>query len=326
VTGVDFTGALYVRSSEGERKAYVCLFTCPISRAVHLEIVDLTVTCFLQGFCRFASRRSLPRLILSDNASTYLAMAEELQSLLSSEELAEDFSRRGVEWRFILKRAPWFGGFWERLIGLTKSVIKKILGRSHSTLESLQTIIVEVEAVLNNRPLIHVSADLNDIDLITPSHLLHGRSIVSLPYHTVEDVGIQDLTYGEDDLRKRTKAQALLFKHFWSRWQREYLTALRECHHSTGNNSQTIAVDDIVLIHDDTPRIHWRLAVVERLSKGADGYIRSADIRTSTGQTNRPIARLYPLEVTVAESSQPARQENAAANQPAVSTTSRPIR
>ncbi|XP_065916009.1 uncharacterized protein [Dysidea avara] len=254
------------------------------------------------AFRRFASRRSLPRLMLSDNASTYLAAAEELKSLLSSEELAESLSRRGVDWRFIPKRAPWFGGFWERLIGLTKSVLKKILGRSHVTLDSLQTIVVEVEAVLNNRPLTHVSADVNDIDPITPSHLLYGRPIISLPYQRVEDDEIDDPTYGDDaDIRKRTKTQALLFKHFWTRWQKEYLTSLREFHRSTGNNTQMIGVGDVVLIHDDAPRIQWRLGVVEHLNKGNDGFARSANVRTSTGQTNRPITKLYPLEVTAAE-------------------------
>ena len=77
VTGVDYTGALYVRSNTGEQKVYVCLFTCAVSRAIHLEIVcDLTMQCFLQAFRRFVSRRSLPRLMLSDNASTYQAAVE----------------------------------------------------------------------------------------------------------------------------------------------------------------------------------------------------------------------------------------------------------
>ena len=202
MTGVDFTGALYAHSSEGEKKVYVCLFTCAVSRAAHLEIVvDLTVTCFLQAFRCFVSRRSLPRLMLSDNASTYLAVVEELQSLLSSVELVENLSRRGVKWQFIPKRAPWFGVFWERLIGLTKSTLKKILGHTHA---SLQIIVVEVEAVLSNRPLTYVSPDVKDMDPITPSHLLYGRSIISLPYQDVQDDEVNDPTYGDDtDLRKQ---------------------------------------------------------------------------------------------------------------------------
>ena len=68
-TGVDFTGALYVRDNTRETKAYICLFMRAISRAVHLEVVtDLSVECFLEAFRRFSSGKSLPRRMISDNA------------------------------------------------------------------------------------------------------------------------------------------------------------------------------------------------------------------------------------------------------------------
>ena len=96
-TGVDFTGALYVRDRGDEIKVYVCLFTCAVSRAVHLEIVtDLTVETFLQAFRRFSSRKSLPKVLISDNGSTYMAAAEELLKLFNSTLLTETLSRKGV--------------------------------------------------------------------------------------------------------------------------------------------------------------------------------------------------------------------------------------
>ena len=128
ITGVDFTGALYVKDTGGERKVYICLFTCACTRAVHLEIVtDLSVDTFLLAFRRFASRKSLPRQMISDNASTYLAAAEELRKLFESDALKEALTHHNVTWQFIPKRAPWYGGFWERLIGLTKQAVKKHL-------------------------------------------------------------------------------------------------------------------------------------------------------------------------------------------------------
>ena len=81
----------------------------------------------------------------------------------------------------------------------------------------------------------------------------------------------------------------------------EYLTALREFHRTTGSNTQTMKVGDIVLIHDDTIRVQWKLAIIEGVNKEADGFICSATVRTSTGRTNQPIVKLYPLEVTAAE-------------------------
>jgi hypothetical protein len=236
--------------------------------------------------------------MVSDNATTYLSSAEELKRLLSSVNLKETLSRRGCDWIFIPKRAPWYGGFWERLIGLTKNAFKKVLGRAQVTLSDLQTIIVEIEAILNDRPLTYVSADIDDEEALTPSHLLNGRRITSLPHENVDDEDINDPDYGNlTEMTRRARRQALLLQHFRNRWKTEYLTSLREFHKTTGNNKQTINIGDIVLVHDDKPRVNWKLAVIENLIEGEDGQIRAAHIRTSTGKTNRPIARLYPLEI-----------------------------
>ena len=300
VTGIDFTGAMYVRHMNSEAKVYVCLFTCATSRAIHLEVVtDLTVETFLLAFRRFSSRKSLPQILVSDNASTYTAAAEDLQQLLKSDHLTEALGRRGVQWRFIPKRAPWYGGWWERLIGLTKMALKKVLGRSRVSLLVLQTLVVEVEAILNNRPLTYVSSELDDDEPLTPSHLLHGRRIVSLPHEYVMEQEIDDPTFGNSsEVTRRAQTQAALLNQFWFRWRHEYLTSLREHHRASGNNDQRIKQGDVVLVYDESPRISWRLAVVEELLKGNDGLVRAANIRTTHGRTNRPIAKLIPLEVS----------------------------
>ena len=120
---------------------------------------------------------------MSDNATTYTSATEELNNLLSSEEVRTALGREGIAWKFIPKKAPWFGGYWERLIGLTKASIKKTLGRAHIKLLTLQTIIVEVEALLNNRPLTYISDDISDPDPLTLAHMLHGRRLTRLPQY-----------------------------------------------------------------------------------------------------------------------------------------------
>ena len=140
----------------------------------------------------------LPKAVISDNGSTYLSAAQELTSLLTSQELKEALGRQGVLWKFIPKYSPWYGGFWERLVGLTKMSLKKVLGRAHISLPMLQTLIVEIEATLNDRPLTHVSCDITDTEPITPAHLLYGRRISSLPYRRVEEDEVVDPTFGED--------------------------------------------------------------------------------------------------------------------------------
>ena len=99
-------------------------------------------------------------------------------------------------------------------------------------------------------------------------------------------------------MKGRAKVQAQLLKHFWLRWKREYLTSLSEFHTTTGNSVQKIKVGDNVLVHDDIPKVNWKLALIQQVIKGEDGLIRAVNIRTANGVTNYPITKLYPLEVT----------------------------
>jgi len=133
------------------------------------------------------------------------------------------------------KEGPMVWGFWERMIGLTKSCLKKVLGRSHVSLTMLQTMIVEVEAVLNSRPLTYTSSDLSDPQPFTPAHLLYERKVTRLS-HECNPADLSDPDYGQDLLQMKAKTQAHLMKCFQSRWRHEYLTSLREFHRTSGNN------------------------------------------------------------------------------------------
>ena len=165
------------------------------------------------AFRKFAARRSLPSIMISDNGSTYLSAAEELRSLLQLPEIKEELAKKGVSWRFIPKRGPWYGRFWEHLIGLTKTAIKKVLGRRHVSLSTVETILVEIEAILNDRLLTFVSTELGDPEPLTPAHLLHGRRITCLPYQDVDIDELTDPTYREtSQLCKRARIQAIVLR------------------------------------------------------------------------------------------------------------------
>ena len=229
------------------------LYLCSHKSYSFRDSYCLSTETFLQAFRIFSSRKSLPRTVISDNASTYLAAADELKKLFASPLLSEALNKKGVTWQFIPKRAPWYGGFWEHLIGLTKLSLKKMLGRTYTTLPTLQTLIVEVEAILNDCPLTYLSSDIIDPQPLTPSHLIYGQRIVMLPHLVCEDDEVSDNDYDDSgsQTRRRAKIQALLLKHFWLKWRQEYLTSLREFHKTTGNNIQKVKVGDIVLVHDD---------------------------------------------------------------------------
>ena len=302
VTGVDFTGAFNVRNNDGQTsKVYVCLFTCANTRAVHLEVVtDLTENTFLLAFRRFASRKSLPEVMISDNASTYIAAAKQIEELTRSSTLTEKLNNYGTTWKFIPKRAPWYGGFWERLIGLAKRSIRTTLGRTLVDLEQLRTIVAEVERILNDRPLTYISSDPLD-EPLTPAHLLYGRRISTLPYPGNGHIPNSPGFVNHDTLNNVHCSQQNIINQFWHKWKHEYLTSLREYHQNTGSGSHRIRAGDVVLVHDDLPRTSWTLAIVDKLNTGGDGIARSAVIRTKNGLTSRPVTKLYPLEVPPSE-------------------------
>ena len=239
------------------------------------------------AFRRFISRKATPQNIYSDNAQTFIAASSEIQRELNL----------NINWKFIPVGAPWYGGWWERMIGITKMTLKKVLGRSLTNEETLRTLITEIETIINNRPITYISSDIRDPQPLTPSHLLHGRTISTEMNHDQHNAEIQ--TLDNISANKLVDRKRLLLDHFAKRWSSEYLTGLREYHRGAGKmNGQLVKCGDIVQIESDSPRVQWRLGVIEDVIIGRDGLIRAAKVRTSRGLvTTRPIVKLYPLEL-----------------------------
>ena len=315
-TGVDFAGPLYVKTTNvlQKQKVWICLYTCCIVRAVHLDVVpDMTAEAFIRSFKRFTARRGFPRKMVSDNGKTFKSAAKTIASIVRHPDVQRHFAGIGMEWSFNVEKAPWCGGIFERMVRSTKRCLKKTIGRAVLSYDELLTALTEVEMILNSRPLSYVSTeDLEEP--LTPSHLLTGRRLLSLP-----DCALRPKTDLDDDLdispthlTNRMKYLNKTLDHFWRRWRLEYLLELRDCHRygqGTGSTDKaTVLVGDIVLVHsDDRPRGLWRLARVENLLRGADGHVRGAVVRVHFRDTRstllrRPLKRLYPLEVTCGDS------------------------
>uniref|UniRef100_A0A5S6Q5G2 Integrase catalytic domain-containing protein n=1 Tax=Trichuris muris TaxID=70415 RepID=A0A5S6Q5G2_TRIMR len=156
-TGVDFAGPLFVRRRRSQAKVYVCLFTCMVTRAIHLELVQgLTTQDFLLAFRRFVARRGRPDYMQSDNFRSFSAADRELDELLSKENrvlMKRELAKDRITWNFITPRAPWSGGYWERLVGSVKTALKKALGHAYVDEQQLCTVLCEIEAQINARPL-----------------------------------------------------------------------------------------------------------------------------------------------------------------------------
>ena len=135
-------------------KFYICLFTCASTRAVHLELVrDMGVDTFVLAVRRFTSRRGLPVTFMSDNAKTFRSSSKEVRQISRSFEVNKYLTNNRITWRFIVERAPWWGGFWERMVQGVKRCLRRTIGHSNLNLDQLSTLLVEIEAILNARPL-----------------------------------------------------------------------------------------------------------------------------------------------------------------------------
>ena len=186
--GLDYLGPILVKKGRERVKFWVCLFTCLAIRAIHLEwIRNLTASQFLCCFRRFFARRGKPRHIISDNASQFKLTAKVLdrqwQQVIDSDEVLYYCSSENISWKFITEAAPWQGGFYERLVGLVKRALRKSIGRQLLDWDELATLLTEIEAIINTRPLTYVFEDFESGFSLTPAHFLshHAHLGVSGP-------------------------------------------------------------------------------------------------------------------------------------------------
>ena len=161
ITGVDFSGPLrYKVNKKEEGKCYVLIFTCAACRAVHLELIKTQEACeFQRKLNAFIARRGRPRLMISDNAATFKATAKWTKLFRKSEKLQDFLATQDIHWRFNLAKSPWWGGIYERLIREIKKTLHKTLGKSHLFFEGLESVVLNVESNMNNRPLTYVECN-----------------------------------------------------------------------------------------------------------------------------------------------------------------------
>ena len=296
VIGVDFAGPIRYRTkAKAEKKAYLVLYGCSLTRAVHLEILrSLEVAEFIPSLKRLIARRGHQKIIYSDNAKTFKAADKWLKKAQKDEKFNAFLADNAIEWRFNISRAPWWGGQFERLIGVFKRAFYKTIGNGTLTLDELEEVVLDVEVALNNRPLTYLEDDIQ-LSVLTPSSMLNINPCV-LPE--------VDPHYLEDrDLRKRARLLRKSKEAMWKRWSQEYVRSLRERHNQrVGKQTSYPKIGEIVIIRDGDKKCHaWKLGVVSRVMKGRDDVIRGASIRTSNGNIERAVQHIYPLELSCDE-------------------------
>lgn len=225
--GVDYGGLFNVKVSRNKSaKAYLCLFVCLVTRAVHLELVSDLSTAFLNALKRFIARRGKCANIYSDNGTNFIGANNELKALSNllrdkthQAKVSGFLSDQSIKWHFLPPYSPHMGGVWEAGIKSAKTYLRRVLGQALLTFEELYTLLAEIEACLNSRPFTPMSSDPNDFTALTPGHFLIGSSLTSISQTDLQETASN----------RSTRYQLLikLQQHFWSRWTVEYLSQLQ---------------------------------------------------------------------------------------------------
>ena len=189
-----------------------------------------------------------------------------------------------------MSKEPWWGGQFERTIGIAKGAMYKVLGRANMKFNELKEILLDVEMTMNNRPLSYVEDDLQ-LPVLTQNMMLISDRNVLL------EANVHEIK--ERDLRTRAKYLNKCRDNLWKRWKTEYIRSLRERHNMKAKDKdQQIKIGQVVMIHDEEKnRGVWKIGVVEQLIQGRDRIVRAARLRTGKNKIERALQMLYPLEL-----------------------------
>ena len=266
-------------------------------KAVHLEVVsDLTTDGFLAALRRFVARRGIPAHIYSDNGTNFIGAnnhLKELYVLLNSDTHKNQINQFAIEhhiqWHFIPARAPHFGGLWESTVKLFKHHFKRVVGELLFTFEELNTLTIEIEGILNSRPISSLSSDPNDPLALTPAHCLVGKPLINLPEPDLSSVPANRLS----TWRHITKVR----QDFWARWSLEYLNDL-QVRSKWIKDGEKIDIGAIVLIKEkNLPCTQWALGKIVETHPGEDGTVRAVTVKMATGTVKRAVKCICPLPI-----------------------------
>ncbi|XP_075990291.1 uncharacterized protein LOC142985934 [Anticarsia gemmatalis] len=290
---VDYAGPVLIANRAGRgcklTKAYMCIFVCSAVKAVHLELVtDLTSEAYMAALNRFVARRGKPRSITSDNGTNFVGASNEMYNFLNSSNVPFEIAQEGIEFIFTPAYSPHFNSLAEAAVKSCKHHLKRLLGLTHFTYEEMSTCLIQIEAVLNSRPLTPLSSDPNDFTALTPSHFLIGRPLLSVPCTQVTDnTHITRLD--------RWKRIQYIRQHFWGRFHNEY-TSLLQAKSKWFVSRGEVKPGTLVLIKDKTtPPLLWSLGRVTKTYPGVDGVTRVAEMKTRRGTIRRAFNCICPL-------------------------------
>ncbi|XP_036345077.1 uncharacterized protein LOC118754303 [Rhagoletis pomonella] len=266
--GIDFFGPVFVTIGRRTEKRYGVLFTCMTCHAIHIEVAhSLSMNSCVMVIRNFISRRGQPIEIFSDNGTNLVAAEKELRKAyaeLNFDALQAKLTTAECKWTFIPPESPHMGGAWERLIRSVKNVMYHIVTPDTKlTDEKLHNLLLEVESIVNGRPLTYLSLDAADQEALTPNHFLLGSSSGSKPP--------SKFCSTDKYVKGSWRHSQYLADMFWKRWVAEVLPTLTR-RSKWFDHTQPIEKDDVVIIIDpNLPRHAWPKGIVTNVYTSKEG-------------------------------------------------------
>ncbi|GFS73468.1 integrase catalytic domain-containing protein [Trichonephila clavipes] len=262
-------------------------------KTVHIELVsDLTSQAFIAALKRFMARRGKCAKLFSDNGKNFVGASNEIKKLLEivrkpDEKLANYLAAEGIEWKFIPARSPNFGGFWEAAIKSCKYHLKRVVNGINLTYEELLTVTVQIEGILNSRPLCPLSNNDDDFQVLTPAHFLINRSLNSLEE--------PNLTKCKESNLKKWQKITRIVQLMWKFWSRNYLNQLQQRGKWMFEKNNVKIGDLVLIIEENLPTYKWALGRIVELYYGEDKKVHVVKIKTQYSTCKRAISKICVL-------------------------------
>lgn len=298
---IDYAGPFLIKLSNVRgckmQKAYIAIFVCMATKAIHLEAVtDLTADAFIAAFRRFVARRGTVKNIFSDNGTNFVRANKILLENVDlaknefNEKICNELTNLKTTWHFSPPGGPHFNGLAEAAVKSVKSHIKKTIADAKLTYEEMATLLAQIEACVNSRPLCQLSSSPDDMRALTPAHFLVGQSLVAPPEQSRQEENINWLN--------RWQRVQKMTQHFWNRWSSEYLNQLQTRTKWFKRGEPGPKINDLVLIRDENlPPTQWQMARVLDTYPGQDELTRVVNLRTANNEMKRPITKICPLPI-----------------------------
>ena len=275
----------YTRKNSAESKRWAVMFTCLSTRAVHLEVIEsMSTSSFINALRRFLSVRGPVRQLRSDRGTNFIGACKELNISTEDVEIKNYLQDQGCTWTFNAPHSSHMGGVWERMIGIARRILdgmllKENIGRlSH---EVLTTLLAEVMAIMNARPLVAVSTDPEKPEILSPTMLLTQKAST-----TPSPPGNFDV---KDLYKSQWRQVQSLADTFWKRWRHEYLSTM-QARRKWQEEKRNLQDGDIVLLKDnDVKRNEWPVGLIVKTVPSKDTRVRKVEVKIFKQGT----ARIY---------------------------------